>query len=451
VNLQRKAYWELLEWKDKNNRKPLIIRGARQVGKSTLVEDFSIEFDHYISLNLENPEDARLFNDIESHKDIVNALLLRLDTFKSGQSILIFLDEIQESPKAIQQLRYIYEQYPHLHVIAAGSLLEFTMRKVSSFPVGRVEQMVLHPFDFEEFLMAMGKKNVLNEIKQIPIKNFAHDTILKLFHQYVIIGGMPEIVKTYIEEESLVNLKDIYDSLWQGYRDDVEKYAGNDTERKIIRHIIDTASSEKDRISFAGFGNSNYRSREVGEAIRTLDLSRIIQLIYPTTNLQPPIIPDIKRKPRLQFLDSGLLNYSLGIQAELIGVKDLNTFYKGKIIQHVAAQQLQAQNKSPLYKPLFWVKEKLSSNAEVDLVIQHEQYIIPIEIKSGDKGRLRSLHQFVENSNHPYAVRLLANKFSIEEVKTPAGVNYLLMNMPYYLAHKLPQYVSWFIKSHPTD
>lgn len=451
MNLQRKAYEELLKWKVKNNRKPLIIRGARQVGKSTLVEDFSIEFDHYISLNLENPKDIRIFNEIESHKDIINALLLRLDTYKSGQSLLVFLDEIQESPKAIQQLRYFHEQYSHIHIIAAGSLLEFALKKVPSFPVGRVEQMVLHPFDFEEFLMAMGKQNVLKEITHIPIKKFAHDTILNLFHQYVIIGGMPEIIKIYVEEDSLVNLGEIYDSLWQGYRDDVEKYAGNETERKIIRHIIDTASSEKDRISFAGFGNSNYRSREVGEAIRALDLSRIIQLIYPTTNLQPPIIPDIKRKPRLQFLDSGLLNYSLGIQAKLLGVKDLNVFYKGKIIQHVAAQQLQAQNKSPLYKPMFWVRKKISSNAEVDLVIQYEQYIVPIEIKSGNKGRLKSLHQFVESCGHPYAIRLLANNFSIENTQTPAGTKYLLMNMPYYLAHRLPQYVSWFIDNHSLD
>jgi predicted AAA+ superfamily ATPase len=288
----------------------------------------------------------------------------------------------------------------------------------------------------------------LKELESIPVKRFAHDTLIELFNNYAIIGGMPEVIKRYVSEKSIINLGEIYYNLWQSYRDDVEKYASNATERKIIRHIIDTAPDEKDRITMAGFGNSNYRSRETGEALRTLDLARIVQLIYPTTSIQPPVVPDLKRKPRLQFLDTGLLNYSAGNQTEMIGLKDLNDFHRGRILQHLVSQQLQSQNISPLYKLMFWVREKANSNAEVDLVYQSGKYVIPIEIKSGSHGSLRSLHQFVEKSNHKYAVRLLANYFSIEKVTTPGGVAYTLMNMPYYTSSRIPQYIDWFVENY---
>ena len=443
----RKLYQYLLDWKEKPDHKPLIIRGARQVGKSTLVNEFGKEFKYFISLNLEKSENRRFFNNLERTKDIIEAIFLSSGTPMTGEPTLIFLDEIQESPKAVNQLRYFFEDFHELHIIAAGSLLEFAMKKVPSFPVGRVEQIVLHPFDFEEFLLATGKQNVLYELDKIPVKNYAHETLIELFNLYAIIGGMPEVIKRYVEEKSVINLGDIYSNLWQSYRDDIEKYASNSTERKIIKHIIDTAPAEKERITLAGFGNSSYRSREVGEALRALDMARIIQLIYPTASVEPPAIPDLKRKPRLQFLDTGLLNYSLGHQSEMIGLKDLNGFCRGRIIQHLTAQQLQAQSHSTLFKPLFWVREKANSNAEVDLLHQYNKFLIPVEVKAGGHGMLRSLHQFVERSKHKYAVRLLANNCSVEKIKTPSGISYLLMNIPYYASTKINQYVQWFVEN----
>ena len=445
---RRKLYKQLLEWKNSNNRKPLIIRGARQVGKSTLVSDFGKEFRYFIEINLEKSQDKKLFERLDNVSDIINAIFLSKGIPFTEEPTLIFIDEIQESPPAIKMLRYFYEEFPDLYFIAAGSLLEFALKKVPSFPVGRVKQVVLHPFDFEEFLLALDRKDILEELENLPVKNYAHHTLLDLFHDYAIIGGMPEVVKRYGEEKNMINLGEIYASLWQSYRDDVEKYASNSTERKIIRHIIDTAPFEKDRISFAGFGNSNYRSREVGEALRSLDMARIIQIIYPSTSVEPPAIPNLTRKPRLQLVDTGLLNYSIGHQAEMIGLDDLNDFYRGKIIQHLVYQQLQAQNHSPLYKPVFWVREKANSNAEVDLLYQYKKYLIPIEIKSGGHGTLRSLHQFIEQSSHKFGVRLLANKFSVESVKTPKGIPYLLMNLPYYASSRIPQYVEWFVRNY---
>jgi predicted AAA+ superfamily ATPase len=446
--LYRKLHSYLLKWKEKPDRKPLIIRGARQVGKSTLVREFGKEFSFFIDLNLEKQKDKVLFDNLEDTKDIIEAIFLRAGVPLSKSPTLIFLDEIQESAKAISQLRYIYEEYPQLYIIAAGSLLEFSLNQVASFPVGRVEQVVLHPFDFDEFLLASGKEDILNELKTVPVNKYAHDILIDLFNDYAIIGGMPEVIKKYVEEKSMTNLGEIYTSLWQSYRDDIEKYGSNSTERKILRHIIDTAPSERDRVVLARFGNSSYRSREMGEAMRALDMARIIQLIYPTTNVHPPAIPDMKRRPRLQFIDTGLLNFTLGCQYEMIGIKDLNDFSRGRIIQHITAQQLQAQNHSPLYRPLFWVREKSNSNAEVDIVYQHNKYHIPIEVKSGEQGTLRSLHQFIERCDHKYAIRLLANHFLVEKTKTPAGVPYFLMNLPYYVSTKIAEYVEWFVSNY---
>ena len=441
----RKLYAYLLEWKKEKGRKPLILRGARQVGKSTLVNDFAKEFKFFISLNLEKGEDRKIFDSLSNIKDIINSIFLREGIPFTDQPTLIFLDEIQESPEAVSQLRYFHEEYPELYVIAAGSLLEFALKKIPSFPVGRVEQVVLHPFDFDEYLLALGRQDVLDELDQIPLNNYAHDTIMKLFHDYAVIGGMPEVIQRYADEKNFMNLGGIYSNLWQSYRDDIEKYGSNDTERKILRHIIDTAPYEKERITMAGFGNSQYRSREVGEALRALDMARIIQVIYPTTTLQPPVIPDLKRKPRLQFLDTGLLNNALGVQSEIIGLEELNSFHRGRLIQHLAAQQFQAQTTTTLYKPLFWVREKANSNAEVDLIYQYKKYIIPVEVKSGAQGTLRSLHQFVERSEHKIGIRLLANRFSLEKTKTPGGTPYLLMNMPYYASTKIHHYAEWLI------
>lgn len=443
----RKLYKYLLSWKDDISRKPLIIRGARQVGKTTLVNEFGKVYKYFISLNLDRTQDRGIFEKNDSARDIIETVFLREHTPFTTVPVLLFIDEIQESPSAIKMLRYLHEEYPGIHIIAAGSLLEFALKDVVSFPVGRVDQIVLHPFDFEEFLLAAGREDLLSELESLPVKGYAHDVLLEQFHDYAVIGGMPEVIKKYIEEKTVINLGAIYSNLWQSYRDDVEKYASNSTERKIIRHIIDTAPFETGRITLAGFGNSAYRSREAGEAIRALDMARIIQLIYPVTGTHPPVVPDIKRKPRLQFLDTGLLNFAAGIQYEMIGLKDMNSLVRGDIIQHLVTQQLQSQYHSPLYKPAFWVREKANSNAEVDLVFQHSRYIIPIEVKSGAKGRLRSLHQFVDISGNKYAVRLLANKPLIEKSKTPGGTPYLLLNMPYYASTKLPEYIRWFIEN----
>ncbi|MBT7465976.1 MAG: ATP-binding protein [Bacteroidetes bacterium] len=439
---KRKIYQKLLSWKHSGSRKPLILRGARQVGKSTIVREFAKEYHSYIELNLERQEDLRLF-DLDSVKEIIEAILVGANISINDDSLLIFIDEIQESPRAIKLLRFFYEDFPNLHIICAGSLLELVLKNTTSFPVGRVQQMVLHPFDFEEFLLAMGKENIVKLFDEIPIKKHFHDIIGKLFKEYVIIGGMPEVVKTFVESGTYTELHEVYNEIWQAYKDDIEKYGRNNTEKKVLRHILETAAHEKDRITMAGFGNSNYRSREVGEALRSLDKSRLIQLVYPTISTQLPQEVDFTRKPRLQFLDTGLLNNILGIQSQLIGLSNLSDLYRGKIIQHAVFQQLQAQNASIGSNLHFWVREKAKSSSEVDLIYQHKQFLIPVEVKSGSHGSLRSLHQFIDRTNHAFAIRLLSNTLSVEKVSTISGKPYTLLNLPLYLATRIPEYAEW--------
>ncbi|PUZ30143.1 hypothetical protein GA0116948_101152 [Chitinophaga costaii] len=448
MSFKRNIENQLHRWKSSIERKPLIIRGARQVGKTTLIRDFAKTYAHAIVLNLEKPADRRYFDDFDDVHTIFEALFLAYNIPSSNAAhTLLFIDEIQESPKAIQLLRYFYEELPQLHVISAGSLLEFAMQQVHSFPVGRVEYLYLHPLNFQEYLEATGKKSLLKQLTQIPVKAFAHPTLMDAFHRYAIIGGMPEVVKTDMQQHSLSDLPIIYESIWGTYKNDVEKYTSNDTERKIIKHVMDTAPLYLDaRIRFQGFGNSNYRSREVGEAFRTLDDAKIVRLIYPTTDLQPPLKADLKKAPRLQFLDTGLVNYSLGIQAAMLAMDDLNSAYKGAVIPHLITQELISLQSISAHTPYFWVREKAQSNAEVDLLYAYKQWIIPIEIKSGSTGTLKSLHQFIEAADHPYAIRMYAGTFQVEKALTPHKKPYLLMNLPYYAGTALPQYIEWFVQ-----
>lgn len=441
----------MLEWKESTSRKPLILRGARQVGKTTLVKDFSKTYKKSILLNLEKPKDAGFFENFTEIHTIKDALFFEYNIpVKDIGSTLLFIDEIQESPRAIQWLRYFYEEIPELHVIAAGSLLEFAMQQVKSFPVGRVEYLYLHPLNFSEFLLAIGQQQAFEKLDQIPIKPFAHNTLLELFNTYTIIGGMPEIVKAFIANKGISELPKVYESIWATYKNDIEKYTTNDTERKVIKHIINVAHLYVDqRVKFQNFGNSNYRSREVGEAFRNLDDAKVIQLMYPTTDFETPIKPDIKKSPRLQFLDTGLINHDLKIQGELLAYNDLSNAYKGAIIPHIITQEVLSLNTIHNHKPHFWVREKAQASSEVDLVLQYNNKVIPIEIKSGATGALKSLHEFIERTNHHYAIRMYAGEFNIEEHSTPKqNKPYKLMNLPYYLGTKLPEYIAYFIKNY---
>lgn len=426
----------------------MVLRGARQVGKTTLVRKFAGTYKQKILLNLEKPRDKFLFESYEEVTQIRDALFLsRKLSLAEEQDTLLFIDEIQESPRAIHLLRYFYEEIPNLHIIAAGSLLEFAMRHVKGFPVGRIEYCYIHPLNFQEFLLAMGYDMALEQLRQVPLQPQFHLTLLDLFHQYAIVGGMPEVVAKYVTTSSAGELTKLYAGIWTTYRNDVEKYARNEAERKVIKHIMNSAHLNLDeRVKFQNFGNSSYRSREVGEAFRNLDDARIIRLVYPTTDIDPPLRPDLKKSPRLQFLDTGLVNYALEIQAQLLGMKDFSDAYKGALIPHLITQELMSLDELSDKTPNFWVRDKSQSQAELDLLFVSKGNIVPIEIKSGASGSLRSLHQFIERSGLSKAIRIYGGPYKIERHTTATGQEYTLMNLPYYLGTMIPEYAEALIK-----
>lgn len=450
MDFKRHVLRNLKAWKVSAFRKPLVLRGARQVGKTTLVRQFAVEYKHSILLNLEKESDKFFFEEYDDVKTIVETLFLAKNiSYKLLGETFLFIDEIQESPKAIALLRYFYEELPELHVVAAGSLLEFAMNKVKSFPVGRVEFLYLHPLNFAEYLNAIGHEVAAEQLRKVPLNPLAHQTLMKLFNTYTISGGMPEVVKVYLQNKSMADLPRVYESIWGTYKNDVEKYTTNDTERRVIKHVINTASLYVDqRIKFHNFGNSNYRSREVGEAMRNLNDAKIIQLIYPTTDIEVPAKPNLRKSPRFQFLDTGILNHLLGIQGQMLGMNNLSTAFKGAIIPHIITQELISLNIFNDNKPHFWVRDKKQSSSEVDLVYNYRDKLIPIEVKSGSPGNLRSLHQFIEQSKHKYAVRVYGGEFRVEKNITPQKTPYLLMNLPYYLGTKLPEYIEYFVENH---
>ena len=433
----------LEKWKNKPNRKPLVLRGARQVGKTTAINLFSKQFDNYIYLNLDLKKDRDIFDESLTIQELFQAILVLKNVILKSGTTLIFIDEIQNSPFAVKMLRYFYEEMKDLFVIAAGSLFEIMLERSNiSFPVGRVEFLYMYPLTFEEFLKAKNENKLLEIYHTVPLKQFAHLKLLNLFHQYTLIGGMPEIIQKYINNEDITALATTYESLLASYIGDSEKYAQNSTRRNILRHCIESIPFESGiRIKFQGFGNSNYRSREVGEALRIIERAMLIYLIYPSTSLQIPISADLKKSPKLQFIDTGLLNYFVGLQPNFFRYDNLHSFYKGLIAEHVVRQELLAQNMHDNKKILFWVREQKQSTAEVDILLQYQDFVIPVEVKSGKSGTLRSLHQFINHSNHPYAVRLFAGVFEITDSVTPEGKQYKLLNLPYYLAGKIFDYI----------
>ena len=444
---KRKLLLELEKWRQNIPRKPLVIRGARQVGKTTLVNQFAAQYEQYIYLNLELSEDKEPFENFTSIENLLNTLFfLKNKTLAKKSTTLIFIDEIQEVPKALNILRYFYELAPEISVIAAGSMLETLFDKNISFPIGRVEYKVIRPVSFPEFLSAIGENAALEQLTQVPVAAFAQSKLLSLFHTYALIGGMPEIVQHYATHKDLVALGPVYDSLISGYMEDVEKYAKSNAQILHIRHCIQNSFAQAGkRIKFEGFGNSAYKSREMGESLRTLEKALLMQLVYPCTSASLPMVPDIKKSPRLQILDTGLLNYFVGIQKEIIGTDDLNSIYQGTLIEHLIGQELLAFQYNALSALHFWVREKKESTAEVDYLFQYDGLIIPIEVKSGKEGTLKSLHSYMDIAPHIFAIRFYAGALNISDAITQNGKQYKILNLPYYLGSQIEKYFDWLV------
>lgn len=433
----------LMEWKNKKGRKPLIIRGARQVGKTSAVHKFGVEeFATYVYINLELEDNAALFARMQPVKELLQLIQLKFNKKISPGSTLVFIDEVQNSDIAMNQLRYFYEEMPDLHVVAAGSLLEVKMRSEGfSFPVGRVEYCYLHPATFDEFLGALGEEETLNYIHSIKpdtlIPEEIHAMMMKIFHSFLLVGGMPEAVARYAETRSFIDVDPVYESILTGLRDDVHKYASL-VKAKYIQHIIEHASKYVGlQIKYEKFGESSFRSREMSEAFDVLEKAMLISRVFASASKQMPLVSNLKKSPKLLHLDVGLVNYQTGIRTEVAMVKDINAAYHGQIGEQVAGQTLLSMNTNRYANLHYWYREQKGATSEVDYLISMQDRIVPVEVKSGKTGTLRSLHNFMDESKSDLALRVYSGNMRTERITTLHKKKFTLFSIPFYLLYRV--------------
>lgn len=417
--IERNIDQDLLDWKASNSRKPLLIRGARQVGKSTAVRNLGKEFDFFIEINFdEQSQYSKLFNNQNSIEEILDQLTVITNTKIIEGKTLLFLDEIQACLPAISLLRYFYEKKPNLHVIAAGSLLEFALSDLPSFGVGRVRSMFLYPFSFTEFLNALNEKPLLKALNQSapdkPINEMAHDKLKKLFKKFLIIGGMPEAVNTYICNGDLLEVQRVLDDLVISLQADFIKYKKRiPAERiKLVFEGIVRQVGMKFRYSE---NHSSLSAFQIKQVIDLLEMAGLVHAVKHSSCNGIPLGAESSNKiQKFLVFDTGIYQRILGLNlASLLLKDDFELVNKGNISELFAGLELLKLNncyeKSALF---YWHREAKSSQAEVDYVIQKQDLIFPIEVKAGTKGAMQSLFLFMEEKKSKFGIRFSLENFS---------------------------------------
>jgi uncharacterized protein len=397
--------FHLEKWKASSFRKPLILRGARQVGKTYAIRRLGKQFKSFVEINFERLEEAKsLFEkDLAPDRLILSLSLLTNTQIIPGETLLFF-DEVQEAPRAILALRYFYEEMSNLHVIAAGSLLEFAIAKVG-IPVGRVSMLYMYPLSFLEYLVAMEKnliaKEILSHPSDVAIAEVIHKNILDFVGEYLSIGGMPEAVARWKQTRDPNAALSVLQQIAATYRQDFEKYAKK-TQVKYLEQLFRQIPHLTGKDFSYREIHGEYRKRELAPALELLERANIIHTIRHASGQGIPIGSDVDFETfKIIYLDIGLCQVLLGSDVSIWFLKPLEGFEnRGEIAEGFIGQELicyaNPENKAELY---FWKRKAKNSSAEVDYLIQRGQEILPIEVKSGHGSTLRSLHMFLET--HP--------------------------------------------------
>ncbi|MGE0090023.1 MAG: ATP-binding protein [Bacteroidales bacterium] len=415
--LNRDIESQLNKWKDEPDRFPLLIRGARQVGKSSLVRQFGKKFQYFIELNLElNPEFRKVFEaNLEPHR-ICNELALIYNTPIEPGKTLLFIDEIQSSLAAISSLRFFYEQYPKLHVIAAGSLLEFALSELPSFGVGRIRSLFLYPFSFNEFLQAVGENKLLDAIQgakpEKPLSELVHTKALNLYKRFVIIGGMPKVVSHYVETGDLLKCQQVLDDLVISFQDDFVKYKKR-ISSFMLREVFNSVIAQNSNKFIYTKATPDLNRVQVKLCLELLSMAG---LIYPVTHSSANGVPlgaEINTKFRKYIVfDSGIYQRILGLNlSDLLLNSDFDSINKGSIAELFVGLELikVSEKRIELY---YWQRESKNSQAEVDYLVQKSTRILPIEVKSGTKGSMQSLYLFLNEKKIETGIRVSQENFS---------------------------------------
>jgi len=446
--MHRSALDYLVEWKIRVRRKPLVIRGARQVGKSYLVSAFAEKnFSDYIEINFEKDHEIiSLFSG--TPEQIIKLLELRFNKTIDIENTLLFLDEIQAAPEVFAKLRYFYEDLPDLHIIAAGSLLEFILEEHTfSMPVGRIEYLHLGPMTFEEFLTANGKTMLAECIQNYSLSeelpDSVHSDLVTLFKTYLIIGGMPEAVQVYVETGSFYESEIVKESILGTYEDDFNKYASRVNHLLILNLFKKLPMIVGKKFKYVTI-DRNERAQNIAKALHMLELAKITYRVKHSACNGVPLGSQVNEKKfKLIFLDVGLMAGACGLNMiDIEHVDDLMMINSGSLCEQFVGQHLLYSNQYYKKPELFyWVREAKNSSAEVDYVISSGTQIIPVEVKAGKTGRLKSLHQLVKDKGIKLAVRINLSKPNIlkDSNKLPGGesVEYKLFSIPFYLTGQI--------------
>ncbi len=420
IKLKRDLWDHLQKWKDDPKKKPVLLRGARQVGKSWLARELGSQFKNFVEINFEkNPELCGFFQgNIDPPrilKDISNYFLTKI----IPDETLLFLDEIQECPRAILTLRYFYEDLPQLHVIAAGSLLEFELRKIS-VPVGKIHFIYMYPLSFSEYLAAAGKNNLremLMETPFEPLPQALHNQLIREVRNYTLLGGMPEVVASFLEEENLERCRDIQTDLLETYRKDFHKYAKKH-QVKYLEKVFDAVPMQLgNKFKYSGVSNE-IKSRELGDALDLLEMAGILYKIYHSSSNGIPLKAESDlKKFKVLFFDTGLAQRLLKVDHRTLLLNpDISLVNNGAVAELLVGLELMAyQNFRERPQLYYWHKEARASNAEVDYVTTIGSKIVPIEVKSGSSGSMRSLRAFMDLKASELAVKVSGFNFSLFE------------------------------------
>ena len=402
--MKRHIFQYLAEWRQSSIRKPLIVRGARQVGKTHVVRQLGEEFDYFIEANFERTGELKsLFQENLDPKVICEKLELIFNKKIIPQKTLLFFDEIQACPAAIIALRYFYEEMPELHVIAAGSLLDFAIEQVG-VPVGRISFCYMHPMSFMEFMIATGNdlfaKEILRHTSNETLNEAIHKKALKLLGEYMLVGGMPEAVFHWINKRDIKACNEIHHAIINSYRQDFEKYAKKN-QLKYIELIFDRIPAMIcEHFKFSQL-TPDYQKRELAPCLDLLIKAGVTQKnIYSACNGIPLGAEANPDKFKLIFLDVALTQAMLGLDLRnwiLDPEEALQHINKGKIAEAFIGQELLAYSSVSVQPSLYyWQRSSSGSMAEVDYVISLERNIIPVEVKGGKGSTLRSMHAFLQ-------------------------------------------------------
>ncbi len=420
--LEREIDKELEHWKNADQRKPLLLRGARQVGKSSTVRNLAQKFEFFVEVNFdENPKYKAIFNEGLDPKEICEQLSLVLNTPVIEGKTLLFFDEIQACIPAITSLRYFYEKMPGLHVIAAGSLLEFALSEIPSFGVGRIRSIFMYPFSFIEFLKSNKEDALLKVLEKTQpgqeIPELLHQKLKTYLKKFLIIGGMPEAVSHYISNGNMLEIQRVLDDLVISIEADFAKYKSKvSTER--IREVFNAVVSQVGNKFTYSYANATLNHNQIKEGLELLTLAGLIFPVIHSASNGIPLGAEINaKKKKFLIFDTGIFQRILGLNIGDIFIEDnFEVINKGNIAELFVGLEL-IKHSSPYQKAdlFYWQREATNSQAEVDFVIQKQHQIIPIEVKAGTKGSMQSLYIFLKEKKIESGIRISLENFSVME------------------------------------